>query len=130
VLERKLDQNLDILFSSALSVLVPVGVLFVILILLRPTSWGANGLQRAFDRSPVLRSGVIAVLVVWIIGFSLNDSGTAIPAISATLGIPLLIACSISALEGSPDPAAVGDEDAAGPPAPRPPRAEPSPGTA
>ena len=35
----------------------PCGVLFVVLVLLRPSSWGANALQRAFDRSPVLRAG-------------------------------------------------------------------------
>ena len=59
VIKRKLNQNLDILFSSNLSVLVPVGVLFVVLVLLRPTSMGAPALQRAFDRSPVLRSGLL-----------------------------------------------------------------------
>ena len=66
VIKRKLDQNLDILFSSNLSVLVPVGVLFVVLVLLRPTSMGAPALQRAFDRSPVLRSGLLAGLIMWV----------------------------------------------------------------
>ena len=60
--------------------------------------WGANALQRAFDRSPVLRAGLLSGLVMWVIGFALNDSGTAIPAVSATLAIPLVIATSISAL--------------------------------
>ncbi len=110
VIRRKLDQNLDILFSSNLSVLVPVGVLFVVLVLLRPTSFGAPALQRAFDRSPVLRAGLVAGLVMWVIGFALNDSGTAIPAVSAILGIPLVIATSITALS-----------DAAAPPAAPPP---------
>jgi hypothetical protein len=98
VIRRKLDQNLDILFSSNLTVLVPVGVLFVVLVLLRPSSMGAPALQRAFDRSPVLRSGLLAGLVMWVVGFSLNDSGTAIPALSAVLGIPLVIATSITAI--------------------------------
>jgi hypothetical protein len=98
VIKRKLAQNLDILFSNILSLLVPVGVLFVVLILLRPSSWGANALQRAFDRSPVLRAGLLSGLVVWVVGFALNDSGTAIPAVSATLAIPLVIATSITAL--------------------------------
>jgi hypothetical protein len=106
VMKRKLAQNMDILFSNVLSVLVPVGVLFVVLVLLRPSSWGANALQRAFDRSPVLRAGLMSGLVVWVIGFSLNDSGTAIPAVSATLAIPLVIAASITALGSDGDPPA------------------------
>jgi hypothetical protein len=113
VIRRKLDQNLDILFGSSLSVLVPVGVLFVVLVLLRPTSFGAPALQRAFDRSPVLRAGLIAGLVMWVIGFSLNDSGTAIPAVSAILAIPLVIATSITALADA-------DAAPAGPPPVRP----------
>jgi hypothetical protein len=113
VMKRKLAQNVDILFSNVLSVLVPVGVLFVVLVLLRPSSWGANALQRAFDRSPVLRAGLLSGLVMWVIGFSLNDSGTAIPAVSATLAIPLVIAVSITALGSA------GDSPAPpGPPAP------------
>ncbi len=106
VMKRKLAQNMDILFSNVLSVLVPVGVLFVVLVLLRPSSWGANALQRAFDRSPVLRAGLLSGLVMWVIGFSLNDSGTAIPAVSATLAIPLVIAASITALGSDGDPPA------------------------
>jgi hypothetical protein len=119
VMKRKLAQNMDILFSNVLSVLVPVGVLFVVLVLLRPSSWGANALQRAFDRSPVLRAGLLSGLVMWVIGFSLNDSGTAIPAVSATLAIPLVIAASITALGSDGDP-----------PAPAPQAAEASPHTA
>jgi hypothetical protein len=99
VIHRKLTQNYDILTSSILSVLVPVAVLFVVLILLRPSSWGASALQRAFDISPVLRAGLLSGLVMWVIGFALNDSGTAIPALSATLAVPLVIATSITALE-------------------------------
>jgi hypothetical protein len=119
VMKRKLAQNMDILFSNLLSVLVPVGVLFVVLVLLRPSSWGANALQRAFDRSPVLRAGLLSGLVMWVIGFALNDSGTAIPAVSATLAIPLVIATSITALGSAGDP-----------PTPPPPQVAASPRTA
>jgi hypothetical protein len=119
VIKRKLAQNIDILFSNILSLLVPVGVLFVVLVLLRPSSWGANALQRAFDRSPVLRAGLMSGLVIWVVGFALNDSGTAIPAVSATLAIPLVIATSITALGSAGEP-----------PAERPPPAAPTPRTA
>jgi hypothetical protein len=54
------------------------------------------------------------LLLLLGIGFAVNDSGTVIPAIGATLAIPLVIAVSMRALEDdergpehrlSPDPA-------------------------
>ncbi len=98
VIGRKAEQNLTILFGSVLSVLVPVGALFVALVLLRPSSWGAPALAKAYERSPTLRQGLACLLVLLAIGFAVNDSGTAIPAIGAMLAIPLLIAVSMQAL--------------------------------
>ncbi|HEX8495962.1 MAG TPA: hypothetical protein VF661_02110, partial [Actinomycetales bacterium] len=46
-----------------------------------------------------LRQGLACLLVLLGIGFAVNDSGTAIPAIGAMLAIPLLIAASMRALE-------------------------------
>lgn len=98
VIVRKADQNLTILFSSVLSVLVPVGALFVALVLMRPSSWGARALALAYERSPTLRQGLACLLLLLGIGFAVNDSGTAIPAIGAMLAIPLVIAVSMRAL--------------------------------
>jgi len=98
VIERKLRQNLDILFKP-ISLLLPFAVAFVALVLARPASWGARPLQLAYDRSPVLRHGLVAWAVLVGLGFALNDSGTAIPAVAATVAIPLLIAVSVRALE-------------------------------
>jgi len=47
----------------------------------------------------VLRSGLIAFGVMMLIGFLMNDSGTSIPAVAATVALPLLIAASVRALE-------------------------------
>ena len=99
VVARKGEQNLTILFSSVLSVLIPVGALFVALVLMRPSSWGARALALAYDRSPTLRRGLACLLVLLGIGFAVNDSGTAIPAIGAMLAIPLVIAASMRALQ-------------------------------
>lgn len=110
VIVRKADQNVTILFSSVLSVLVPVGALFVAMVLMRPSSWGARALALAYVRSPTLRQGLACLLVLLGIGFAVNDSGTAIPAIGAMLAIPLVIAVSMRALaddarsEPSPQP--------------------------
>jgi hypothetical protein len=111
VISRKGEQNLSILFGSVLSILVPFAALFVVLVLMRPSSVGAGALQRAYDRSPTLRQGLGCLLLLLGIGFAVNDSGTAIPAVGFTLAIPLIIAASVQALEdderrASPEPAA------------------------
>jgi hypothetical protein len=99
VIARKANQNLAILFGSELSLMVPFGALFIALVLMRPSSWGAKALARAYDRSPTLRHGLICLLLMLAIGFAVNDSGTVIPAIGAMLAIPLVIAVSMRALE-------------------------------
>ncbi len=98
VVRRKAMQNLGILIKP-LSALLPFAVAFVALVLARPVAWGARPLQLAYDRSPVLRHGLASFAVLVGIGFALNDSGTAIPAVAATVAIPLLIAASVRALE-------------------------------
>lgn len=98
VVTRKLQQNLDILLKP-ISLLLPFAVAFVALVLAKPASWGARPLALAYERSPVLRHGLVAWAVLVGLGFALNDSGTAIPAVAATVAIPLLIAVSVRALE-------------------------------
>ncbi len=68
---------------------------FVVLVLSRPVSWGVRPLQLAYDRSPVLRAGLISFGVMMLIGFLLNDSGASIPAVAATIALPLLIGASV-----------------------------------
>lgn len=99
VLKRKAEQNLRILFTSYLSALLPIAAAFVVLVLARPVSWGVRPLQLAYDRSPMLRSGLIAFGIMMLIGFAMNDSGVSIPAVAATVALPLLIAASVRALE-------------------------------
>jgi hypothetical protein len=99
IIARKLSQNINILLGSWMTPLVPIALAFVIYILARPTSWGARALERSFDRAPVLRPGLIAIAVTLTIGFAINDSGTVIPAVGATVAVPLIIAVSVRALE-------------------------------
>jgi hypothetical protein len=99
VVQRKLEQNLTILFGSWLSALLPVAVAFVVFVLWRPGRLGVRPLEVAYQRSPMLRHGLIAFGVLIALGFALNDSGTVIPAVAATVAIPLLIAASVRALE-------------------------------
>jgi hypothetical protein len=98
IILRKARQNWDILTGSTLTLLVPIGLVFVIYILARPTSWGSQALHRAYERAPLLRPGLVSLLVLFLIGFAANDSGTAIPAVGATLALPLVIALSVRTL--------------------------------
>lgn len=96
---RKAEQNLEILMGNApLTLLVPAALLFVIYVLARPTSWGSRAMQRSYDNAPTLRAGLIALLVTLTIGFLINDSGVAIPAVGATLAVPLIVSVSVSYL--------------------------------
>ena len=98
IILRKGRQNWDILTGSTLTLLVPIGLVFIVYILARPTSWGSRALHRAYERAPLLRPGLISLLVLFLIGFAANDSGTAIPAVGATLALPLVIAISVRTL--------------------------------
>ncbi|WP_460446834.1 hypothetical protein [Angustibacter aerolatus] len=111
VIGRKAGQNLSILVSSPLSLLIPFAAVFVALVLMRPSSWGARALQRAYDDSPTLRHGTTCLLLLLAIGFAVNDSGTVIPAIGATLAGPLLIATSMRALDERQPPAVSAERD-------------------
>ncbi|MEO8555740.1 MAG: hypothetical protein ABI474_03630 [Actinomycetota bacterium] len=105
IVVRKLDQNMTLLFGNLVSLLIPVG-LVALAYVLAPGSRAAGPLRRSFARVQLLRPGLMAVLVMWVIGFAVNDSGTAIPAVGAALAIPLVIALALKALE---------DETLAGP---------------
>lgn len=99
VVQRKLHQNVGILFGSYLSALVPIAALFIGVILMRPDAWGAPVLQRTYERHPVLRHGLVALIVMLTIGFAVNDSGATVPPVASTLAIPLLIAAGGRVLE-------------------------------
>ncbi|MGE9809375.1 hypothetical protein [Janibacter sp. G1551] len=99
IILRKANTNLSILFGNyRLTLLVPIALIFVIYVLARPTSWGSRALQAASGRHPTLRPGLVALVVMLALGFALNDSGTAIPAVGATVAVPLLIAINVKVL--------------------------------
>lgn len=113
---RKAQQNWNVLTGNyTLTMLVPFALAFVIYVLARETSWGSRALQGAFDRFPALRPGLLTTLVALTIGFFVNDSGVAIPAVGATIAVPLLIAVNVWVLRNEPErqvgAAAAGDPD-------------------
>lgn len=101
---RKAQQNWNVLTGNyTLTMLVPFALAFVIYVLARETSWGSRALQRSFDRFPALRPGLLTTLLALTIGFFVNDSGVAIPAVGATIAVPLLIAINVWVLRNEPE---------------------------
>lgn len=74
-------------------------MLFLFLVLARPSAWRTPILASAYRRSPTLRPALLAVLVIALAGMLMNDSGVVIPALVFTLAIPLVLAACVRALE-------------------------------
>lgn len=99
IVVRKAEQNLQLLRDTApLSLLVPVALVALAVVLVRPSSWGSRALQRTAEVAPTLRAGLVALLVCLSIGFAINDSGVAIPAVGATLAVPLVVSLALTSV--------------------------------
>jgi hypothetical protein len=110
VVTRKLQQNLDNLVGSELTLLAAGGLLLLLLVLGRPIrtavgapdggayGWLSSGapLTRLGTDAPMLRPGLVALAVTLGIGFAVNDSGVLIPAMGGALAVPLLVAACAS----------------------------------
>ncbi|MBR7744268.1 hypothetical protein KC207_13315 [Phycicoccus sp. BSK3Z-2] len=97
VVVRKAEQNYRLLVDGApLSLLVPVALVVLVVVLARPSSWGSRALARAQEQAPTLRAGLVALVLTLTIGFAINDSGVAIPAVGATLAVPLLVSLTLA----------------------------------
>ena len=84
IIRRKLQANWFILTSSVWTWLVPVAVAFVAFLALRRTGF----LYRLQRRVPGVHPCLIGALVVGVLGFALNDSGVAIPAMMFGIVLP------------------------------------------
>ena len=87
VVERKLQSNLSILTSSVWTWLVPACLAFVAFLALRRTGY----LHRLQRRVPGVRACLLGALVVGTLGFALNDSGVAVPAMMFGIVLPWVI---------------------------------------
>jgi hypothetical protein len=81
VLRRKLDANLASFSSARLMWVLPiVGALVVIVWLSDRTRT-----RRLVRETPALRHGLVALAVLMVLGYALNDSGISIPALMAVV---------------------------------------------
>ncbi len=99
VLQRKAAANLGLLTSSVLTLLVPLLVLFVAQVVLRPR----GPAREAFLQAPVWRSGLVAVLVMSLVGFAVNDSGVAVPSLALCVAVPAAVSVAVRASGRGPD---------------------------
>ncbi|WP_157963530.1 hypothetical protein [Actinocorallia populi] len=99
VVTRKFGAMLNSLGHLEYTLAVIGGLLFLFLVLARPSSWRTPILASAYRRTPTLRPALLSVLVVALIGMLMNDSGVVIPALVFTLAIPLVLAACVRALE-------------------------------
>ena len=84
VLARKAEAIGNLLFANAATALLPLGVAAAAVLLLRPP----RQLREAFDAAPAWRHGLLAVGLVSLLGFVLNDSGPAVPAFALLVAVP------------------------------------------
>jgi hypothetical protein len=84
VIQRKINANLNILFSSVWSLVIPAALAFLAFLIWRPPQF----LRNLFRHVPGMRACVIGVLATGAVGGLVNDSGIAIPAIMLTLLLP------------------------------------------
>ncbi|MDV3221046.1 hypothetical protein [Intrasporangium sp.] len=92
VVSRKLVANIEL--ATADPVLLGVVVVifaFLMVIVLQPGRFGTDPFARLVDEAPLLRAGLVAVVVMCVIGFLTNDSGAAIPPVAMILTVPLVI---------------------------------------
>ncbi len=84
------SSNWAILTAQWVNLLVPVLLVGAIaIVVFRATKLG-RALSVLEARVPLLRSGLVAVLICWVLAFAANDSGTGIPPAGLLIAGPLL----------------------------------------
>ena len=91
VLRRKADAVFGLLFHSPVTALLPVVVVAAAYLLVRPPP----PLAASFARVPELRHGLVALGLACALGFALNDSGAAVPALALLVALPVATAVTV-----------------------------------
>jgi hypothetical protein len=97
VVSRKAAQNLGIVTSAPIQLLLPFIAVAVGVVLASPRRWRLEPLAVAYERSPALRPALASLAVLLVVGFAVNDSGAAIPPVAGMLALPLLLAITLRA---------------------------------
>jgi len=98
VVQGKLEQNVQLLVSSPLTLLVPLLCVVVVWGLAQPARWRLSTVELLYAREPLLRRGLAALGVLLLLGLLANDSGVSIPPTAVMLGLPLLVGAGARAV--------------------------------
>lgn len=93
LLRRKAEAVLGLVFSGPVTALLPLVVAAAVYLVLRPP----GPLATAFAKAPAWRSGLLAIGLASAIGFAVNDSGAAVPAMALVVALPATAAVVLRA---------------------------------
>jgi hypothetical protein len=91
-IERKISTNLGTLTGAPFAFLVPLAVLALGVVLLRPAWFGAGALDEARRQVPLLGVSLAALWLTAVLGWLAEDSGVAVPGVMLPCVLPLVIA--------------------------------------
>jgi hypothetical protein len=98
VLQRKQSANVGILMSSVWTWVIPVALGLMVFV-----TWRRKDLVRSVEEeAPGLRATLWAAIVLSLLGFALNDSGVAVPAMMLAVLLPYLTYLSLRAMPDRP----------------------------
>lgn len=97
VIAEKLGANASLLFSSPVSILVPILLVVATWAVVRPSSRVGQPVAWLWPQVPLLRETCVGLAVGLWIAFLINDSGVAVPATAAQIAVPLLTVIAVTA---------------------------------
>ena len=103
VVGDKLGANLKLVFGTPFSPLVPIALIALIWIVAKPTSKPGAALDVALRSVPFARETLIGLLVLWTVGFAMNDSGLALLLNGIGLALPLAMTLAAHRLRRDQD---------------------------
>lgn len=106
IVERKIDANVSLLTSSVLTLMVPLVIVFLVFLIRRPSGL----LPWTYTKVPTLRAGLLAVLTLGVLGALVNDSGVAVPAMAASVAIPVAVAVVVRCMRLYSDGESAGEQ--------------------
>lgn len=113
VVQRKVSANLDVLFGSIWTIMLPIVLTGIAYLVYR----APGRLRGVTERIPPLRASLAGVAVVAGLGFALNDSGIAIPGVMLGVLTPVLVVVTIRRERADREIALTGDAAAVREPA-------------
>ncbi len=95
---RKIMTSVDLLLIGPHTVLAMVLVVWLAVLVFRPTAT----LSEVYERVPPLRTALVSVVVLSAIGFGTNDSSVAIPVVAGMVALPAVFAVCAAVIAATP----------------------------